>query len=143
MVLRPEALRERLLRLEEVISRLEELRRLGPVTAAGDFRNAWSAERGLQLGAEIVLDIGNHILSAHFGVSAVDYEDIIEQLGVAGVIEPSLRERLRGLGGFRNILVHDYLRLESRRIEDFITRAPSDFSDFALAIRSWLERTLK
>ena len=143
MVLRPEAVRERLLRLEEVISRLEDLRRLGGTAPAGDFRTAWSAERGLQLGAEIVLDIGNHVLSAHFGVSALDYEDIIEQLGVAGVIEPTLRDRLRGLGGFRNILVHDYLRLESRRVDDFLARAPGDFSDFAAAIRAWLERTVK
>lgn len=62
---------------------------------------------------------------------------------MAQVIEASLRERLRGLGGFRNILVHDYLRLEARRIEDFITRAPGDFSDFAVAVRAWLERTVK
>ena len=32
MVLEPEAVRERLLRLEEVISRLEQLRRLEPAT---------------------------------------------------------------------------------------------------------------
>jgi len=77
MVLRPEAVRERLLRLEEVISRLEELRRLDARTLREGFREVWAVERGLQLGAEIVLDVGNHILSAHFGVSAQDYEDII------------------------------------------------------------------
>ncbi len=70
MVLRPEAVRERLLRLEEVISRLEELRRLDARALREGFREVWAVERGLQLGAEIVLDVGNHILSAHFGVSA-------------------------------------------------------------------------
>ena len=143
MVLRPEALRERLLRLEEVVSRLEEINRQGAAALADSFRDAWAAERGLQLGAEIVLDIGNHILSAHFGVSAVDYEDIIDQLGATGVVDRALRERLRGLGGFRNILVHDYLRLELRRIEEFLARAPVDFSDFIAAVRGWLERTVK
>ena len=57
---------------------------------------AWSLgqrnARGLQLGAEILFDVGNHILSAHFGVSATDYEDIIVQLGSHGVIDASLRE---------------------------------------------------
>jgi len=33
-----------------------------------------------QLAAEILLDTGNHILSAHFGESARDYEDVITQL---------------------------------------------------------------
>jgi uncharacterized protein YutE (UPF0331/DUF86 family) len=126
MVLRPEAIRERLLRLEEVISRLEELRRLDARALREAFREAWAVERGLQLGAEIVLDVGNHIrsahflsahfLSAHFGVSAQDYEDIITQLGVHNVIGASLREELKGLGGFRNILVHGYLRVDPDRV---------------------------
>jgi len=137
MVLRADAVRERLLKLEEVISTLEAI---GQPTSAGDPRDAWARERGLQLGAEIVLDVGNHILSAHFGVSAQDYEDIIAQLGARGVLEPELRARLKGLGGFRNILVHGYLRLDPARVEAYLQRAPTDFADFTRAIRGWLER---
>lgn len=138
MVLRADAVRARLLKLEEVISRLEEIAR-GRSPAAGDFRDEWVAERGLQLGAEAVLDIGNHVLSAHFGVSAQDHEDLIAQLERCGVIDRGLRERLRGLGGFRNILVHDYLRLDPGRVGAFLARAPGDFSDFAAAVRRWLD----
>jgi uncharacterized protein YutE (UPF0331/DUF86 family) len=140
VVLRPEAVRERLLRLEEVISRLEELRRAAPGAPPGSFRDAWACERGLQLGAEILFDVGNHILSAHFGVAAQDYEDIVAQLGAHGVIEAGLRERLRGLGGFRNVLVHGYLRVDPARVADLLARAPTDFSEFAAAIRAWLAR---
>lgn len=142
MVLRPEAVRERLLRLEEVISRLEELDRLDRHALRTNFRDAWAAERGLQLGAEIVFDIGNHILSACFGVSAQDYEDIITQLAARGVIDGSLRDRLKGLGGFRNVLVHGYLRVDPDRVAEHLAAAPSRFSDFAGAIREWLTRTV-
>jgi uncharacterized protein YutE (UPF0331/DUF86 family) len=138
VVLRPEALRERLLKLEEVISRLREA---GPADRALlrlNFRDAWVAERGLQLGAEIVFDIGNHVLSAHFGVSPKDYEDIIAPLAAHAVISESLRQRLKGLGGFRNILVHGYLRVDPDRVADHLTKAPADFSDFAREIRTWL-----
>jgi uncharacterized protein YutE (UPF0331/DUF86 family) len=141
VVVRPEALRERLKRLEEVISRLEELEAAGP-RAGGDFRSGWAIERGLQLAAEILFDVGNHILSAHYGVSPTDYEDILEQLGAHGVIGAALRERLRGLGGFRNVLVHGYLRVDLERVEEALRRAPSDFSAFARAVRGWMERTL-
>jgi uncharacterized protein YutE (UPF0331/DUF86 family) len=138
VVLRPDAVRARLLKLEEIISRLEELRRSG-APPRDDFRAEWVTERGLQLGAEVLLDIGNHILSAHFGVSAQDQEDVIAQLGRCGVIDQDLRERLKGLGGFRNILVHDYLRLDPSRVGAVLSRAPRDFSDFAAAVRGWLE----
>ena len=139
MVLRPEAVRERLLRLEEVLSHLEELRREG-VDPRRDFRQAWLAERGLQLAAEIALDVGNHILSAHFGVSASDYEDVATQLAACGVIDAELRERFRGLGGFRNLLVHGYLRLDADRVAEVLADAPERFSALARAIRAWLER---
>lgn len=137
MVLRPEAVRERLLRLEEVLSHLEELQREG-IDPRGDFRQAWLAERGLQLAAEIALDVGNHILSAHFGVSASDYEDVLTQLARCGVIGPELRERFRGLGGFRNLLVHGYLRLDPNRVAEVLADAPERFSALARAIRAWL-----
>ena len=80
--------------------------------------NAWVAERGLQLGAEAIFAIGNHVLSAHFGVSPKDYEDIIVQLAACGVIDDAVRQRLKGLGGFRNILVHGYLRIDPDRVAE-------------------------
>ena len=54
MVLRPEAVRQRLLKLEQAISRLEELGRSDRTLLRTNFREAWAAERGLQLAAEIL-----------------------------------------------------------------------------------------
>ena len=139
MVLKPKAVRARLLKLEEVISRLEELHAAG---VNQDFRDIWAVERGLQLAAEVVFDIGNHVLSAHFGVGAEDYEDILEQLSRQDVISDALRGRLKGLGGFRNILVHDYLRLDPEVVTDKLTSSPVDFSEFARAVRLWMDNNL-
>jgi uncharacterized protein YutE (UPF0331/DUF86 family) len=139
VVLRAEAVRERLLKLEEVISRLEELARERSANEARTFRDEWAAERGLQLGAEIILDVSNHVLSAHFGVSAEDYEDVLRQLVAQGVVDDAMGARLKGLGGFRNVLVHGYLRVDPARVADALERAPRDFTDFARALRAWLE----
>jgi uncharacterized protein YutE (UPF0331/DUF86 family) len=139
MVLKPESVLARLRNLEEIAARLEEV---GPLTAehlARNFRDAWTVERGLQLGAETILDVGNHLLSAHFGVSAEDHETVITLLGRHGVLDEPLRQRLAGLGGFRNVLVHDYLRLDPALVAKNLARAPRDFSDFAAAVRRWLE----
>ena len=135
MVLRAEAVRARLLKLEEVISHLESLGNLDGNALARDFRDAWIAERGLQLAAEIVLDIGNHILSAHFGASAQDYEDIIAQLGTRHVIEQTLCDRLKGLGGFRNILVHGYQEVDLGIVQDVLEHPLDDLLAFVAAVR--------
>jgi uncharacterized protein YutE (UPF0331/DUF86 family) len=55
------------------------------------------------------------------------------------VIEAPLREELKGLGGFRNILVHGYLELDAARVADTLAAAPGRFSRFALAVRAWLD----
>lgn len=138
MVLRPELVRERLVRLEEVVSRLEELSRLEPHRIRQDFRDAWAVERGLQLAAEIPFDTGNHILSAHFGRGAQDYEDIVLQLGEAGVLTPSTADRLKGLGGFRNLLVHGYSWLDPDPVLRYLQDAPARFSEFGRDVRQWL-----
>ncbi len=91
-----------------------------------------------QLAAEILLDTGNHILSAHFGESARDYEDVITQLAAHTVIDEHSRTRLKGLGGFRNVLVHGYLELDPDRVADHLAKAPAAFSEFLRAIRACL-----
>jgi len=140
VVLRVEALRERLAKLEEVIARLREVAAVSFDAFARDYRHAWLAERGLELGAQAVLDIGNHILAGAFGESASEYEDIIRQLGVHGVLSAPLVARLRGLGGFRNILVHGYLRLDPQKVYDGLQRSAPDFTDFQAEILAWLDR---
>lgn len=138
MVLRVESIQAKLLKLEEVISELKDLRSLGEETFRKSRAQMWSVERGLQLGAEILLDIGTHILSAQYGISPADYKDILEQLGRQGILNEDLRERLKGVAGFRNILVHDYIRLDPEKVLAAFNQAPADFGDFALAIRDWL-----
>ena len=138
MVLRANAVETRLLRLESVISELERLGEADPETYRKSLSEMWGVERGLQLGAEILLDIGNHILVAQFGVSPQEYGDIFDRLADRQVISRSVADRLSGLAGFRNIIVHDYLELNPARVLENLGRAPKDFSEFAREIRDWL-----
>ena len=73
VVLRPEAIRERLLRLEQVVSRLQQLCVLGGRELREDFRSAWTVERGLQLAAEIVFDAPQIAVTP--GQAVVFYQD--------------------------------------------------------------------
>jgi uncharacterized protein YutE (UPF0331/DUF86 family) len=139
MVFRADAVQARLRRLEEVVTMLRELAKLDNSSLRTSLRDMWAVERGLHLGAEILFDIGNHILTSQYGTSSEGYQDIVEQLAQQGILDPGLHQRLRGLAGFRNILVHDYLRLDPDRVQEALAKAPGDFDDFARAIRRWLE----
>lgn len=138
MILRKTVLEERIDHLRAISRRIEESRGLDREEFLASYQLQWIAERGLQLAAQAVFDIGTHILSGHFNVHPTDYEDVIRLLGVHRVVSPEIEARLRGLGGFRNVLVHGYLEIDSERVFRFLEEESPVFADFANAIESWL-----
>lgn len=69
-------------------------------------------ERALHLAIEARLDIGSHIISTQGYREPIYAREVFEVLAENGWICRSLREKLQGMTGFRNILVHDYATIE-------------------------------
>lgn len=140
MTFRPEVVRERLKRLRQVLRNLARVREITRHEFLADYRHQWLAERGLQLAAEVVFDIGNHILAGALNVSASHYEDVIAKLSDGQVISRELADRMRGLGGFRNILVHGYVDLDPARVHKYLQTRLGDFTLFIEEIDRYLDR---
>jgi uncharacterized protein YutE (UPF0331/DUF86 family) len=138
MTLEPTVIEERLKRLDETIRRLAPLAAMPRDTYVADFRTHWAAERGIQLAAEAVLDIANHILAGHFARFPDTNEQSLDGLLEAQVISAQTRARLRGFGGFRNILVHGYLELDSGQVYDHLQQLPADLHAFIQDVAGWL-----
>lgn len=139
MTLRAETIRERLRKLREILSNLKDVRKTPRQEFLSNYRHYWLAERGLQLAAESVFDIGNHILAGHFNVHSSNYEDVIKRLADLGVLPAPVREAMRGLGGFRNVLVHSYLDIDEDRVLTVLQDELQSFESFARAIEQFLE----
>lgn len=97
----------------------------------------WGVERGLHIAAEALFDAGNHILAEEFATPADEYAQIPEGLHAAGVIAPTTLARLRSLSGFRNVLVHDYARIDLDRLVEGLARL-DDFEAFVADVEAWL-----
>lgn len=138
MTLEPNVITRRLQSLRETLRRLEPLTTTPRADFIADFRTHWAAERGIQLAAEAVLDIASHILAGHFDRFPETNEQSLDALFEAGVIAPATRVRLRGFGGFRNILVHGYLDLDVGQVYDHLQQLPADLDAFIRDVASWL-----
>lgn len=79
-----------------------------------------TAERYLHLSIECLLDIGNHIISGSGYRKPETYTDIFQILAEEKVISPKLLKELEGMAAFRNILVHDYFRLDLDKVYQMI-----------------------
>ena len=64
----------------------------------------------------------------------------LPMLNTVTVISGELHERLSGLGGFRNLLVHGYMDVDPSRVYDHLQGGLVDFVDFAKEIEAFLER---
>lgn len=94
------------------------------------------AERCLQLAIQAMLDIGTHIIADQGLNRPAGYEDVVPELGRAGILPAELVGRLSGTAGLRNILVHDYLAVDHGRMFDDLTTGLRDFEEFARAIEA-------
>ena len=140
MVFNKDSILERLMKLEAVLAKLKEKESMGLEEYKGDTDSQWIVERGLEIGASTILDIGNHILAGVYRTAAEQYEQILEKLGEKGVISDGLHSELKGLGGFRNILVHGYLSLNLDLVYVHYRRALESFPRFIAETERWLTK---
>lgn len=121
-------------KLEELDSYLTELERLRHRTfdeLASSLQLRWSIEHGLQVCIQIVLDVGNHVLAARGEHDIEDYAEVIEKLGEHNIIPRDFSTRIRGMAGFRNILVHEYGEVNLREVYRILQERLDDFREFA------------
>lgn len=135
MVVREEALAERLALLRSTVIRLQA----AAARQLDDEWDEWALERGLQLAAQALFDVGNHVLAGAFALRPKDYGEVAPELMRRGVIGSALEQRLRGLAGFRNLLVHEYIAVDPVRVRELLQTKLGDFIEFADSVEAWLQ----
>ena len=116
----PDVIRTRIEHAEEALRRLAVIRARGREAFLAEWENRDIAERNLQTLIQAVIDVGNHIVTDAGLGAPVRYADILEKLARAGVIADDLASRLVPALGMRNVLVHEYVKLETRKVWDAI-----------------------
>lgn len=68
-------------------------------------------------------------IAAYF--AAQEDDDVFQVLWEGGILAPANATRLQGLGGFHNLLVHDYLTVDADRVYSFLgdTAALREFAE--------------
>jgi len=130
--------RERILaKIDELEGYLKELRSIVPENYneyLSSIEKRRACERLLQIAVECVIDIGSLLVSGlRLGLPAEE-SDIFEKLFMNNIISGEVKDILRSMKGFRNILVHDYARLDNALIYEIATTRLTDFEKFVKEI---------
>ena len=134
-----ELIEEHLQKMEEALARLAMYQALSPEVLNSDLGLQWILEKGLQVLIQNLLDIGAHVLAGGFKNDWDDYSQIIRKLAVHGVIPSAFADKIKGMAGLRNILVHDYLRVDLEKLIEFVQFRLEDFLVFMRLVREYLQ----
>jgi len=132
-----ELIMEKLKELDRYLKQLERYKGITATELEIDLDKTWIVERGLHLSIQILLDIGNHILAAE-GITVEGYADIFIRLAELGIIPFKFAEKIRGMSGFRNILVHEYARIDLNKLVEVLNTSLSDLREYAGYIMAYI-----
>ncbi|MGB9755149.1 MAG: hypothetical protein C0183_14390 [Roseiflexus castenholzii] len=137
-MVRSDVIRKRLEKLDEYLAILRQLQRYSYDEFVANPERYGSAERFLQLAIESLNDVGNHIV-AEASLGTVDwYSDIPHRLREAGLIDASQKETWIRMIGFRNIPVHDYLKIDRTIVFRFLQENLGDLEGFKQVFAQFL-----
>ena len=86
------------------------------------------------------IDIANHIIADKGLRKPSTYRESFEILSEERLIPKVLSDRLSDLAGFRNILVHIYLRLDIDAVYEVLQRDLSALKEYERAVKRLLRR---
>lgn len=127
-------------RLDEYVRYLSEIQRANKRSFLEDYHLYGLAERYLQLAIEVLLDVGKLIIVSEALRKPEDNQDIFVVLHENKVISRTLIERLVGIANFRNILVHDYEKIDREIVYKKLRQNLIDFKDFKKEILRYLSK---
>jgi uncharacterized protein YutE (UPF0331/DUF86 family) len=125
--------KERVLaKIDELEGYLRELEQVKPVSLEEykKIEKKRSSERLLQLSIECMIDIcALMVTGLRLGLPSEE-DDLFERLEQAGIISPLMKETLRKMKAFRNILVHEYGRIDDELVYEILQNKLNDFEAF-------------
>lgn len=124
----------KLARLDEYVVYLKELKRYSRVQFIQDHHIHGLAERYLQLSIEIVIDVSRLLLICFALERPENNHEAFELLYKNKLISKKLFEKIRNVAGFRNILVHDYMKIDHAIVYKALQGGVKDFGEFKKAV---------
>ena len=96
-----------------------------------DFLRQDAIVANLHRACEQCIDMANHLIRVKKLGLPAETADSFRLLGKAGIIGAELEKKLTGMVGFRNIVIHEYQKINYRLVEDVVKKHADDLIAFA------------
>jgi len=126
---------ERLIQLETNIVELEKFQQKYVIDEIRNDRQVqWILRYGLLESIQIVIDLSCHLAAKYNLGNAQTYSDCISLLKKEKYLSVEVSEKLLGMIGLRNILIHEYVAVDIAKLYELLDQL-DDFRQFAIEIK--------
>lgn len=129
---------DRIALINKAVTRLSEFTKYTQNEFSGDPDNFAIAEHNLRIALEGIFDIGRHILVKTGLGKPEDYRQILILLQQNKIIPCDFFERIKGMAGYRNRLVHLYNEIDNQELYEIIINKLDDFTEYASYILKYI-----
>ncbi|MBI3455479.1 MAG: DUF86 domain-containing protein [Candidatus Rokubacteria bacterium] len=134
-----ELLLRKLADLARYLAQVSEFRDITAAQYGGDWKVQRIVERTLQMAIEVCVDVANHVIADRSLRVPATYAEAFEVLAEAGLLDPAERDAMVRMAGFRNVLVHEYARIDPAIVVRILRERLDDLARFGSAARAWVE----
>ena len=124
--------------LDQYLGQVSEYRDITIDQYRGDWKTQRIVERTLQMAIEMCVDIVNHVIADRGLRVPATYAEAFEVLGEAGLLDAARRDAMIRMSKFRNVIVHDYARVDPAIVVRILREHLEDFAQFKAAVLSWI-----
>lgn len=121
---------------------LDDLDAVGPINVDGlrhDRMLRHAVERILTQLVELAVSVNGHVAATVFGKAPADYRSSFDVMESGGILSQELSDRLRRSAGLRNLLAHEYARIDLALVAAAVPAARDDYRQYVRLIVGWLK----
>lgn len=135
-----EVIYNRLDLIHRSLARLKKMKDLSLEQFLKEPDNFAVAEHHLRRALESLFDIGRHIMAKKGLGHPVDYRSILLTLGREKILPEEFAQRIKGMAGYRNRLVHGYAEVTPEEMHRILKTRLSDFEEFCTYVLKYLDK---
>jgi len=133
-----DVIQSKLRHLQEYLEDLAEYRDITLSNYTGSKKDQRFVERTLHLACECCIDIAAHLVSRKALRAPKDNKDLFSVLHENSIITAPVAASMTKMTQFRNIVVHDYARIDPEIVIGILRRGVDDLKKFSAEILDFL-----
>jgi len=134
------SINSRLKKLQENVKQLKIYRKSSLADVRDDFTLQAAVLHTFQLSIECVLDIGEFIISENNFRKPENASEVIVVLGEQAILPKDFALRFSAAAKFRNLIVHEYIKIDVRKVYQHLQKDLEDFDFYTKCIAKFLEK---